>query len=779
MKAVIMAGGEGTRLRPLTCDIPKPMARLCGRPVLAYILDLLESHDIRDAAITTRYLPQVITAAFEESYGSVRLYMVGEDKPLGTAGSVLGAVKSGFGGEEEDILVISGDALTDIDLTAAFAFHKSSGAAATLVVTKVEDPREYGLVDYMPDGRVTGFIEKPGWAQAVTDSANTGIYILSPEVLRYIPENTMYDFAKDLFPQLLKDGLPLYAYETREYWCDIGDLSTYVACQKDILEGRVKTTLPVEKGVCILGEKPAGNYTLVPPVYIGKGVRIGSATQIGPFAVLDDGSQVGNNAKIRGSVLLECAYAGDRSSMTGALLCHGASLRRGASLFEGAAVGTGSIVGEYASVSPDVRVWPEKRVENNSYLRENLRTGRSVPSLFDDGGLTGETGVELTPELCARLGAAVGSLARGDKIAIGCSHDKAASILKMALVSGVLSAGGVVWDFGPCIEPQFDYFVNFSLIHTGVYISGGPKGCIRLVSTGGLPATRATERSVESRLSAGDFTRAGWDCLRDATDMTSMRQLYRQELISIAPDGLAGMSAEVRGSDYEPVKLLTSVLSTIGCNMEEGIRLHLGAGGRRLSVFDPTAGYIWPERVLALNCLIALEDGADLALPYDAPLAIEEMAARCGRRVRRYLNCPAEGCDADARRLAASQPWVRDGLMMAVRLLHYLKQHAVTLSDLTHRLPDFAVTTKTIGCECNPGKVIRRLAGDEAARDRAPGEGTRVVTDAGVVLVRPGKLGRSLTLTAEAADTEMAAELCGELEQRLGSLFLDIGGEKQ
>lgn len=127
--------------------------------------------------------------------------------------------------------------------------------------------------------------------------------------------------------------------------------------------------------------------------------------------------------------------------------------------------------------------------------------------------------------------------------------------------------------------------------------------------------------------------------------MSGMRQLYRQELISLAPDGLSGMKAEVRGSDLEPVKLLSSVLSTIGCAMDGGLRLHLGAGGRRLSVFDPVAGYVWPERVLAMNCLIELKTGGDLALPYDAPLAIDQLAASYGSQVKRYLSCPSDESD--------------------------------------------------------------------------------------------------------------------------------------
>ena len=297
-----MAGGEGTRLRPLTCDLPKPMARLCGRPMMEYILQLLEKQGVQQASVTLRYLPSAISEHFGKRYHSMSLTYVVEEQPLGTAGSVKGAAKD-FDGDE-DILVISGDALTDFDLSAAAEFHRRQGAAATLIVTRVEDPREFGLVCYDDEGRVIGFVEKPGWAQAVTDAANTGIYLLSPSVLSFIPDDKPFDFAKDLFPLLLSQKLPLYAYEAQGYWCDIGSLTTYLSCQRDLLEGRVKGFPMPKDGLCVRGERPQGEYLLVPPVYIGERVTVGDGAQIGPFAVLDDDCCVGSGAKIRGSVLL-------------------------------------------------------------------------------------------------------------------------------------------------------------------------------------------------------------------------------------------------------------------------------------------------------------------------------------------------------------------------------------------------------------------------------------------------------------------------------------------
>jgi len=767
MQVVIMAGGEGSRLRPLTCDIPKPMARLCGRPVMEYILDLLERHGVDDAAVTLRYLPNVVTGYFGQKYGNISLRFVVEDKPLGTAGSVRGACN----GAEGDVLVISGDALTDFDLSSAADFHRESGAAATLVVTRVDDPREYGLVQTDDKGRIIGFLEKPGWSQAVSDMANTGIYILSPSALALIPEGREFDFAKDLFPLMMEKNMPLYAFEDTGYWCDIGSLATYLSCQSDILDGKVRDITPDT------GTASGEGYVIIPPVYIGKGVNIGEGARVGPYVVMDDGCHIGSCAKVHHSVLMETAYVGDRASLTGTVLCHGAAVKRGASLFEGAVIGTSGIVGEYSTILPDIKVWPGKHVDGNTVLRDHLRDGGGVVAGFDETGLCGETGVELTPELCARVGAAVGSVSikSGNvKIAVGHGGDSASESLTGALISGILSTGGQVWNFGSCIPTQFDFFIGFSRIQTGVYIAGGVKSSIRLVTGGGLPAPRRVEREVETRLAAGDFIRAGWENIERSVDMSGMGQLYRQELMGMAPMGLTGLHATVRGAEYETVRLLEGVLRTLGCEAEGDdtskgmLRIYLGAGGQRLSLYDSQSGYVWPEQTMALSCMIELESGRDVALPYDAPRAVEEIAEQYHRQIVRYYSCPADSTDAEARRVASSQLWARDGLMTAIRILHYMKTTGQTLSTLVSRLPNFAVTTKTVECTVNPGSLLQHLSPKQVQS----GEGARISTKSGMILVRPSKRGKSLILTAEAADAELAAELCTEMEQQIASFSL-------
>ncbi len=236
MQAVIMAGGEGSRLRPLTCDIPKPLVPLCGRPIIEYILDLIGKYKFSKANLTLMYKGEKIIQHFEnKKYNNIDIEFSFEDKPLGTAGSVKNALKN----HDEDFLVISGDAMCDFDLSKAINFHKQKNSMATILLKKVNDPREYGLVNINDSGKVESFIEKPSFANCNCDNANTGIYILSSKVLDLIPENTFFDFAMDLFPKMLEKDMPIYGYIENGYWCDIGNFESYVKCQKDILLNKV------------------------------------------------------------------------------------------------------------------------------------------------------------------------------------------------------------------------------------------------------------------------------------------------------------------------------------------------------------------------------------------------------------------------------------------------------------------------------------------------------------------------------------------------------------
>jgi len=755
MKAVIMAGGEGSRLRPLTCDMPKPMARLCGRPILEYILDLLVLHGVREAALTLRYLPGRIVEHFPDgTYKGIRLRFVEETTPLGTAGGVKNACLP----DDDNILVISGDALCDFDLTAFASHHQKGGAAVTILGKRVEDPREYGLIDVDETGKIVGFIEKPAFSQAVSDLANTGIYMLSRRALQMIPSGESFDFARDLFPLLLSRGETLCCWEGQGYWCDIGDLDTYISCQRDMLYGKVRCSLPPTGEVV---GRPAG-VKIRQPVYIGRNVVLEDDVLIEEGSVLDDGCTVGRGARITGSVVLQGAHIAREATLTGSLVCAGASIKAGAMLFEGSTVGAGAVVGEQATVAAGIKIWPGKKVADFSRATLHVKVGGDSRIFFDDDGISGQIGVELTPEFCARVGAAVGSLHPGARIAVGSSTHRSAEVLKDALTAGIRSTGASVVDFGSNFASLFEFAMNFCAMELGVFVRGGSRAALQVLSEG-LPATRQVERSIEGMLARGEFVRCSFSGMGDRVDMSGVEALYRSQLMRLAPDGLPGWEVKVRSHNAAIQSLLRETLENMGC-LDGDLTIEVSEQGDKLRIFDSSFGTVRSHTILAVCAAGEMERGLNVALPYDAPRAIDAMAADMGRRVLRYLHTPADNSDQEARKLAKTQLWNRDALMQAILFLNMAQRYG-GIPRLLERYRGFDVATRTL--ETLPGGSAALLRKVSRHQPGAIAEGVLLEDRRGVVLIKPLKRGDGVRILAEAASSETAQELCDSMEELL------------
>lgn len=763
MKAVIMAGGEGSRLRPLTCDLPKPMARLLGKPVLEYILDLLSRHRVTHAALTLRYLPDSIIGHFPDAYyKGIALDFAEENEPLGTAGSVRNACRD----SDSEILVISGDALCDFNLTAAMRFHRETGADVTIIANKVDDPREYGLIDIRENGRINAFIEKPAYSQAISDLANTGIYILSRRALDLIPADRAYDFAKDLFPLMLEKGMDLRCWEGSGYWCDIGDLESYIRCQRDMLYGRVDCEIAGtrdENGNIFADEAPQGEYVIESPVYIGRNTRIEDGAHIECGCVVDDGCFIDKNVRVTGSVLLQNSHIARRARLTGALVCAGATVKPGAMLFEGSAIGAGAVVGEKATVNAGIKVWNKKVIQPSVIVAEHVKTGGGASGFFDDDGITGDIGVELTPEFAARVGCAVGSLNPGARIGVGYSNQQSAEVLAAAVASGVQCTGASVLDFGRNFQAQFEYSMNFCSLPLGIFVKGDNRAALRVMSAGGIPANREIERGIEGFLSRGEFKRAAWDAMGDRVEMSGMVTLYKSQLLRHAPRGLSGCAVSLRSSNLALQSTLNDVLYKLGCDTSGGFTLELSSQGDRVRIFDPVFGYIPHYKIFAWCAISEMERG-DIAVPFDSPRVLDDFAKKYGRRVLRYYNCPADDSDAEARYMAKLQMWSRDALMQSVMFLSLVKKRG-GLGELVDRLPGFDREERTIETNGNPAGLIRSINTEKTGRIT---EGILLRGNKGIVLVKPLKRGTGVKIMAEAASSEIASELCADVEAMFG-----------
>lgn len=761
MKAVIMAGGEGQRLRPLTLNLPKPMARLCGTPVIEYILALLKKHHIYHCTISTGYMQADIEEyMIERPEDGMKICTVGEAIPLGTAGGVRHALK---GHGNDDFLVISGDALCNTNLTQAIKCHQESNADVTIIVKQVDDPGEYGLVLSDSKGIVKGFVEKPPLSQAVTTNANTGIYIISKSILDLIPCEK-YDFANDLFPRLLEEGYHIQIWEDAGYWCDIGDLDSYYQCQCDLLTGKtgIKVLFPRhEKRLLPFDGLETNAPIMNGPVYIGANVKIGEGVQITGPAVIDDGVTIGGGCNIHGGVLLENAYIGHGVTLDQAILCKGASVKSGARLLSKCVVGSKAQIGQFSLVEPGIKIWPYQIIPDNKKVYTHQIELQKHHGLFGDDGFSGEVGVELTPSLLTRLGSAIGSASGKCTIGIACCEHGTARALKMALVSGIQSTGSSVVDFGEIYRSLFHFCLFYTAGKLGIYIScSSRQNTVQIMDTCALGCSRELERKIEGLLSRGEFVKSDLLHFGDYLNMQGMQILYAKELLRHAPYGLNGLHAQMESSNPLIKSLMLRTLQSLGCDTESGMKITISQDGMNWDISDKETGSLNHEHLFCMLAYIELEKGHEISVPFTAPRVLEQISSSIGGAVLRYYTCPTGASDSKARELAAEQMYFRDALIACIRLLSYLKTSGKSLSDLFSQIPPFQTIQSEITDIDLPIKMMQEIRNQGAATD---GEGLILTNPLGIALIQPDKLGHRIKILAEAASSETAQEICADV----------------
>lgn len=762
MKAVIMAGGEGNRLRPLTCTAPKPMAKILGKPIIEYVFDTLISGGVTHAAVTLGYLPHIIENAYESGYKNLKLDFIREDEPLGTAGSVKNAALN----FTEPFVVISADAMCGFDIEKIMLYHKASGAAVTIVATDVDDPREYGIVKVGEENRVCGFIEKPSWHQAISSLANTGVYIINPECLKLIPDGRKYDFAGDLFPLMLERDMPVYCYHTGDYWCDVGNTGAYLRCQNDAFDGKFKPPVGCSaSGIYVKDKLPAGDYSIVPPVYIGGDVEISDGAVIGPYAVIDDNSYIGDNAKVRRSAVLENSSIAADACVTGAVVCSGAALKKGAALFEGSVAGSGCVIGESASIKPNVLIWPGKIIGAGASVSSNVKYGSVKADFMGENGIDEKGGVVLNAETCVKLGYAVSESKNGKKVGIAYDGTKKSSVLKLALSSGLADGGSCVWDFGECFEAQLNFLVNFCGLDSGIFVSNSETGHISLCGENGMPVSRGFEREIESGMNRCGFRCVPEKSVKEISDMSGIKLLYEQELIKSFGGVYNGFSASVRSSNDKISDMLNGCLLRFGANGNPETIFNIDKSGK-YAYADTEKGKIEYEKLLAVCCYDELRKGRDAAVPYTAPEYLDFIAKECGRKILRYTDTPVDNSDENARLLAARQMFSADALFMCVKLLSVMNERRMTLHSLVSELPEKYIERKTFAVNFPPSR-LSSVIGDEAVSSR---EGVRLLRKEGSLLVIPERGGNSVKVFAEADTMEAARELCSDIEEIINSI---------
>jgi NDP-sugar pyrophosphorylase family protein len=366
MHAVILAGGEGTRLRPLTSTIPKAMVPVLNQPFLVRMLERLIRHGVTHADLTLGYRAADIEAHFpHKRFRSMQLRFAREETPLGTAGGVA-ALRDAL---TETFVVMNGDIYTDLPVSDAVTYHHLRKAAATIVLTPVDDPTPYGMVETAPDGRILRFVEKPSHDQVTTVWVNAGTYILEPSVLDLVPPGKPTSFERQVFPQLLASGAPVYAFKSTSYWSDLGTPARYLECHKQLLMGRTDAQIPgqlIKPGVWAgNGWSTDASATLNGPILLGTGCVIGAGAVLQGPLVLGDGVVVGEDARVSNSILWAGCRVGEKATVDGSILGQRVLIGNGASL-SGCVIADGALVGANNRLERGFTLGPDKKLEDSA-----------------------------------------------------------------------------------------------------------------------------------------------------------------------------------------------------------------------------------------------------------------------------------------------------------------------------------------------------------------------------------------------------------------------------
>jgi mannose-1-phosphate guanylyltransferase/phosphomannomutase len=762
------------------------MVPVLNRPVMEYSVELLKNHGVNTTAVTRQYLPPKIIEHFGDGAEcGVHMDYFTEKTPLGTAGSVR-AAKAML---DETFAVISGDALTDIDLAKAHEFHKSSGADVTIELKKVDMPGEYGIVLMGMDGRIERFLEKPAMGEVFSDLANTGIYIIEPGILDLIEADKELDFSKHIFPMLLEKGKKLFGYEAHGYWCDIGDVAQYMQANRDALDGRCKIAIRAyEEGGGIWAENGArvsSRCVIKPPCYIGADAQIDGGVALEPYSVIGRGVKLEGDCSIKRAVIWDGARIRRGAQLRGALICENAQIKENASVFENAVIGSASEVGASSMTNGGVLVWPNKVIEPYSAVNENIvwNDGRKK-KLLCPAGMEGKADTELTPQVCAKLGcaAAAAYALPLDALAIGSDGSANAAIAKQAISAGLMSQGKDVYDIGHATIPMFRYGLKQLALSGGAYIYESAEGVVtvKLMDDSGNDLNTAAWRKVSADFERGAFTGApqpGMIMMRRevssfykaallrSVDRTAMRQNpYRavifgdgaSERILYEVLSLCGWDAVITSAADARTQLV---------KLKGDIGFLISKNGERLVIFNNEGSKLDEMAMTALMVkTLILLGRRTIALPVDVPEAIEQLAVKAGVEFVR-----TSSRNSDWMRSSGSGEIFFDGVLAALSIAQAASK--TTLEQLISELPETSIKEQRTSCSWREiGRILRTLVETEHSMQRQLIDGIRVKHDAGWVLVRPRHSAPGFKIVCESMNEEYAQELVDMYARKIESI---------
>ncbi|ROL56691.1 hypothetical protein D9V86_12690 [Bacteroidetes/Chlorobi group bacterium ChocPot_Mid] len=816
MKAVIMAGGFGTRLRPLTMTIPKPMVSVLNTPMMEHIVNLLKKHNINEVISVLYFQPDIITSYFEDGkkFG-IDMKYVKAVADYGTAG----AVRNAHEYLDKRFIIISGDVLTDFDLTKAIEFHEQKKAMATILLTRVNNPLQYGIVMTDKDGKITRFLEKPSWGQVFTDTINTGIYILEPEVLNLIPYQEEFDFSKDLFPHMLKNNLALYGYIAEGYWRDIGNLNEYQKGQNDAIMSKVQL---LSRGR-MRGKNTYGKNTKIAPTAKFSGANyIGDNSVISEFAeltnsVIGDSVKIGAGAKLTNAIVWNDTEIGDFAEITEAVICNECKIGSHVTISENVFIAEKCIIGSEATLTSNIKLWPRKNVEEGAILSTSLvQEEKWLRELFTDARISGLSNLEIHPEFGAKLGAAIG-MTYGQNVTIIASRDtdRVSRIMKRAISAGLSSVGVNVHDVQTISIPQTRQELRTNKYAGGFHVRRSPREIGRtdiiIFSKEGRDINLSQTKAIERYFFGEDIQRVHHDSVGKIYYPERSNEIYRNRYLeSLNVDSIRKAKYKVM-IDYSHGLASTIFPYILGKLDIDALTLHdyvdsrrfqtnatlentdeaqkimkslgyglgfiIEPGAEKISLLDERGVLYNPTRLLTIITKLFLETNRNrepykIAVSILASHDIESIAKDYNVEVIRIKDTHSAMMEAtrDEQIIFVGGVWgnyifrdflfAADGMYSIGKILEMLAESGLQISTLDNELPRRFQNYKNVNCPWElKGKVMRCAMEYSENFKRELIDGVKLFENENTVLLLPDKEKAAFLVYSESDELDTAIKL--------------------
>ncbi|MEA3491377.1 MAG: sugar phosphate nucleotidyltransferase [Campylobacterota bacterium] len=828
MKAVVMAGGFGTRIQPLTNSRPKPMLPVVNRPMMENTMITLRDLGITDFIVLLYFKPEVIQDYFGDgsAFGMNITYVIPDDD-YGTAGAVKLAQE--YIGDD-NFIIISGDLVTDFDFKKIFDYHESKKSQLTITLTSVENPLEFGVVIANEEGTIEKFLEKPSWGEVFSDTINTGIYIIEPEILEYIPKNENFDFAKDLFPLLMAEGVELMAGNAEGYWRDVGNPDSYREVHEDIMSNRVNFKMPGELVSYPDGELYSEeSYTLgdgveiIGKVVLGKNITIGDRTKL-KNVVIGDNVTIGEDSKVSNSVIWDSVTINKGNKIDMAVICNNNLIDKNSKMTAGIILAEGCKIGELVTVEKDVTIWPDKDIEAASIVSSNVILGsRYKNSIFENGMVVGKTNIEFSCEMSSKLAESFAAqIPVGSTVLIGRDHHKGSRMLKRAFVGGMLAAGINVVD----LKSIPSSVLRFNLSRMPEYVAGvyfrldredTTTTVVTFFNDEALRINSDLAKKIEKAYFKESFRRVDFSQIGQVSESHRLEECinYKGSVIDsfekrhfscvgcrVAVDTMHGSASEVLPSilnslgidnmifnnyyDSDRLSNFQSVVKRSTKDMESVVKsLELDAGfliypyGQRLDIVCDNGVILSMQSALQVVLALMNMDGTAenkkrVFLPTWAPdiIKYDNLEIEQGK----YSNFTYEQlkqydliATVDGNFAFTEFSVYRDSMYATIKILEMIIKHDTKLSDLVKEVADFYYHQTKIQCsQALKGKMMRKFLEDAKDKRSSSADGVKIwLNETDWILMIPDQYTDHLNLSIQATDEASGLAIYQEYEEKI------------